>query len=163
MKVTAKSAIGYGARQLLLLLMAVVTCYPIYYIFSNALKSRAAYADSPLSLPPTLVFTNFSQIFATPNFLRWFYNSLVLTSITVVLCLFIGALASYALSKMYFPGKKLLINFSIALMVIPTIVMIIPLFVLMVRICDHHLHRHVSTFRHVPSAQFLCDYSSTPN
>ena len=134
MKATAKSAIGYGAKQLLLLIMAVVTCYPIYYIFANALKSRAAYADNPLSLPPTLVFANFSQIFTTPNFLRWFYNSLVLTCTTVVLCLFISALASYALSKMYFPGKKLLINFSIALMVIPTIVMIIPLFVLMVRV-----------------------------
>lgn len=134
MRLTVKSAIGYGAKQILLLLMAVVTCYPIYYIFTNALKSRSAYAENPLSLPPALVFDNFSQIFTTPNFLRWFYNSLLLTATTVVLCLFISALASYALSKMYFRGRKLIINFSIALMVIPTIVMIIPLFVLMARV-----------------------------
>jgi ABC-type glycerol-3-phosphate transport system permease component len=134
MRINIKSAAGYGVKQLLLLFMAVVTCYPIYYIFTNALKSRSAYADNPLSLPPSLVFANFSQIFTTPNFLRWFYNSLLLTATTVVLCLFISALASYALSKMYFPGKKLLVNSSIALMVIPTIVMIIPLFVLMARI-----------------------------
>jgi ABC-type glycerol-3-phosphate transport system permease component len=127
-------AAAYGLRELLLAVTALVTLYPIYYIFSNSLKSRPAYAENPLAPPYQPVLYNFVQVFRAPNFLRWFLNSALLTASTAVLCLLISALGAFALSRMRFRGRKVLTNASIALMVIPEIVMIIPLFVLMARV-----------------------------
>ena len=134
--------LGYSGKQAILLLMALITIYPIYYIFVNAIKSRIAYADDPLGLPIQPVLYNFIQVLTTPNFLRWFMNSLLLTSVSVFCCLFISALASYALSKMHFPGRRFLSNSFIALMVVPTIIMIIPLFVLMAKL--HMVNKYSS-------------------
>jgi ABC-type glycerol-3-phosphate transport system permease component len=130
----AEGVVSRIGKQVLLAFTAVVTCYPIYYIFANSLKSRAEYANRPLSIPLRPVFYNYLQVFQTRSFLHWFGNSVLITAVTVICCLLISALASFALSKMYFRGKKLLVNSSIALMVVPTIVMIIPLFVLMARV-----------------------------
>ena len=130
----AENILARISKQALLAVTAVVTCYPIYYIFANSLKSRAEYANRPLGIPLRPVLYNFLQVLQTPSFLRWFGNSVLITAATVVLCLLISALASFALSKMYFRWKRLLVNSSIALMVVPTIVMIIPLFVLMARV-----------------------------
>src|SRR3972149_840820 len=89
--------VGHAVKQTLLAMIALVTCYPIYYIFVNSIKSRAEYANNPLSIPLHPVFHSYVQVWQTPNFLRWFYNSVFLTAVTVSLCVLISALASYAL------------------------------------------------------------------
>lgn len=158
----------YSVKHLVLILMSLINIYPIYYIFINAFKTRTAYADDPLSFPFEPVVYNFVKVFATPNFLRWFMNSLLLTVVTVFGCLFISALAAYALSKMHFPGRRFLSNSSIALMVVPTIVMIIPLFVLMAKI--HLVNKYpsaiiiyiwyVSPFFDVSVSQFFYNHTA---
>ena len=62
-----------------------------------------------------------------------FKNSAVVTILSVVIAVAIAAIAAYAFSRLNFVGREKIFNFIIALMIIPPIVMIIPLFVLATR------------------------------
>ena len=128
------AGLAISLRQVIMLVMAVGSLYPLYFIFVNAFKTKVEYAGNKSGLPHHLVGEAFSKVFQGPNFARWFGNSLLLTFGSVLISLFIGAMAAYAMSRMRFRGQGLLLNGIVTLMVIPPIVMVIPLFVLMSRV-----------------------------
>jgi ABC-type glycerol-3-phosphate transport system permease component len=76
---------------------------------------------------------NFDTALAGNEFYRRFANSTILTVGSVAVSLVIACLAAYAFARMKFPGKRLLFNLILSLMVIPPVVMVVPLFVSMVR------------------------------
>jgi ABC-type glycerol-3-phosphate transport system permease component len=121
---------GRVLRQAFLLASAVVVLYPIYFIVSTALKGRDDYLASPLSFPWPLDWANFSDATQGGTFGRWFVNSTVFALGSTVLSTIVAALAAFAIARMEFRGRSTLAAVSTALMVVPPVVMLIPLFVL---------------------------------
>ena len=115
-------------------IVTIMFIIPFYFMLINAFKPKSEYYKSAIALPVEPVFANFITALRGANFLVWIKNSLILTSISVVLALIITIFSSYAIAKIQFPGKKMFYNSMIPLMVVPPIVMFIPLFLLFARL-----------------------------
>ncbi len=117
-------------KQGSLLSLTILTLFPLYFMFINALKKREDFLKNSLGLPQSIELQNFLKILQHPNLGLWFRNSIILTLGSVLLCTAIAILAAYAFAQMDFRGKETLFNLITPLMVIPPIVMVIPMFVL---------------------------------
>ena len=117
-------------KQLGLLLLTVMTIFPLYFMATNSFKAREEFITNLIGLPQIPVLANFEKILQHPNLLRWFGNSILLTGASVILCTLVAILAAYAFSQYQFTGRNTLFNLITPLMVIPPIVMVIPMFVM---------------------------------
>jgi ABC-type glycerol-3-phosphate transport system permease component len=118
------------AKQLSLIVLSILTLFPLYFMITNSLKVQDEFFGNLLGLPQNPILDNFTKILQHPNLGRWFVNSIVLTGGAVILSTGIAILAAYAFAQMRFPGRDTLFNLITPLMVIPPIVMVIPMFVL---------------------------------
>jgi len=117
-------------KQLALLLLSLLTLFPLYFMVTNSFKIQDEFFDNLLGLPQSPILDNFTKILQHPNLGSWFANSILLTAGSVLFCTIIAILAAYAFAQMNFPGRDALFNLITPLMVIPPIVMVIPMFVL---------------------------------
>jgi raffinose/stachyose/melibiose transport system permease protein len=121
-------------RQVVLALAAVLALYPVWFMVTTAFKDQRDYASSPYGFPWPLDFGNFSEAVRGGAFATWFKNSVLLTIGSVVLATAFAALAAFAIARMRFRGRDLFLSINVALMVVPPVVMIIPLFIFFTRI-----------------------------
>ena len=123
--------LGTGVvKHLILIMLAIMSLYPLYFVAVNSVKTKVEYNSNKIGLPHRIVFDAYRKVFLSEKFPRWLINTLIVTVVSVLLCLFFSSMAGFVISKMEFRGKRLVLNSLISLMVIPVIVMIIPLFVL---------------------------------
>jgi ABC-type glycerol-3-phosphate transport system permease component len=122
------SSLPGALRHGFLLAATLLALYPPMFVVLTALKDRRQYLESKFSLPWPLYFGNFQEAFRGGKFLLWFGNSAAFTGGSVVLCLGIAVLAAFAIARMRFAGRDLLLGLNAALMVVPPVVMLIPLF-----------------------------------
>jgi len=126
--------LGRGLKQLALLIMSAIALTPLYFLVVTSLKSKTDYLFNTWGVPLHPTLSNFSAALADGRLLAWIWNSVVVTVVSVAVCTLISALAAYAFAQMRFPGRDLLLNIFIAMIVIPPVIMIIPLFILMVNV-----------------------------
>jgi raffinose/stachyose/melibiose transport system permease protein len=124
--------LGKILRQLILAIAGLTALYPIVFMASTAFKDRAQYLENQYDLPWPLYFGNFSAALRGGTFFLWFKNSVILTTGSVVLCTVCAALAAFAVARMRFRGRDVFFSLNVALIVVPPVVMLIPLFVLFV-------------------------------
>jgi ABC-type glycerol-3-phosphate transport system permease component len=129
-----KNYFAFFGRQFLLVILTLISLYPIFFMLITSIKSKEEYVFNKFSFPKSVAWLNFQEVFVGKNFAQWFLNSIVLTVGAVILSLALAILASYALSRYQFKIRDWILNFIIALMVIPPVIMVVPLFVFMVKI-----------------------------
>ena len=117
-------------RQVTLFAAAIVALYPVWFMLSTAFKTQHQYLQNPYAFPWPLSLGNFSDAVHGGSFLRWFKNSAILTIGAVIVSTAAAALAAYAIARMRFLGRNVLFALSTALMVVPPVVMLLPLFIL---------------------------------
>jgi len=130
-------------RHVLLVVACGLALYPIFFMVTTAFKTRADYLANPYSLPWPISFGNFSQAVDGGAFGTWFKNSVILTLGSVILSTAFAALAAFAVARMRWRGRHVFLSVNVALMVVPPVVMLIPLFIFFT---DLHL---VSTYQGV--------------
>jgi ABC-type glycerol-3-phosphate transport system permease component len=121
-----------GSRQVVVIFATVLSLFPVYFMAVSAFKTKSQYLQDKWGLPLQPVLTNFVTALAGEKFFLRFANSLILTAGSVAISLGIACLAAYAFARMPFRGKRTLFNLVLALMVVPPVVMVVPLFVSMV-------------------------------
>lgn len=121
-------------KQLIFIFGSIATIFPILFMIVNSLKSKQEYLTNKFWIPNHITWENLKNIIFMENYGRWFLNSLIITFFSVILCLILAVLAAYGLTRNEFKFKRILTNFIISLMVVPPVVMIIPLFILMVKV-----------------------------
>jgi raffinose/stachyose/melibiose transport system permease protein len=126
----ARIGMPSAVRHGVLLVAAVLALYPIFFMISTAFKTRDDYLASPFSLPWPLTLANFSEATRGGEFATWFQNSVVLTVGSVILATACAALAAFAVARMRWIGRNVFLAANVALMVVPPVVMLIPLFIL---------------------------------
>lgn len=125
---------GTAAKHVVLILAGLMALVPTVYMLITAFKSNEEYATDKIGLPHGLVLDHFRSALVDSPFLLWMANSLILVVGSVALSTAIACLASYAIARIPFRGRNLLLGISTALMAIPPVVMITPLFVLYTRL-----------------------------
>lgn len=110
-------------------LAAAAAVLPFLYVLSASLKNqRSLFSYPPDLIPSPIEFGNFGRLFGDHPFLRWTANTLFVATSVTVLKLVIDSMAAYALAKLDFAGRKLIIGAMLATILVPIGVLIIPLY-----------------------------------
>src|SRR5690625_4994529 len=72
---------------------------PFYIMLVNAFKSKREMFENTLAPPKEPIFDNFINAFQELDFLRTFFNSFLITTVSIVCIVFFSAMAAYALSR----------------------------------------------------------------
>jgi multiple sugar transport system permease protein len=94
-------------------------------------------ATTPTFLSPKVPFvftlTNYVAVLSNQSvhFLAYLKNSLVISSVSALFCVIIASLAAYAISRLKFPGKRVLLFFALAVSMFPQIGLVGYLFKMM--------------------------------
>ncbi|MGH3909830.1 MAG: carbohydrate ABC transporter permease, partial [Pseudonocardiaceae bacterium] len=100
---------------------------PVLWITSLSLKTTATVTDGNF-IPREWTLANYSGIFATSEFTRALLNSIGIALIATTAAVIIGTMAAYAIARLTFPGKKLLVGVSLLIAMFPPISLVSPLF-----------------------------------
>ena len=119
---------------LVLLLLAVATLFPIYYMIVSSFGPPVEAGGASYSLFPQKISLDSYKFFFdfSPYSARWLLNSLVVGVITVLGNVVFASLAGYAFAKIRFKGKRFLFFALLCSMMIPYQVTQVPLYMLMV-------------------------------
>jgi len=115
---------------LVLLAIAVSTVYPLLFLALNALKERTDYYASAYGLPRELYLGNFQALIENYNIVRALLNSVFVTGVAVTATLLIATIASFALAKVEFVGRRVLFALIVAFLLVPGQVLLIPIYLL---------------------------------
>jgi len=121
-----------AGRHVVMLLVCLASIYPIVFTLQTALKTGQAYTLDPVGFPGAPTLENFRQMIADLPVPRWMLNSLLVTASSVAASTLIAMFSSYAIVFGRFRGRELLLKANLALMVIPPVTLLLPMFVLMV-------------------------------
>ncbi len=126
-----RGLIGKAFLYLFLSVWAVIVLFPFYWMVLSSIKSYSAYNAETIpqffTLSPTL--DNYASAFTAVPLARYFFNTLVFTIVTTALMLVVTVFAAFAFARLDFPGKDLTFTLFLALMMIPSELVVITNFV----------------------------------
>ncbi len=118
-------------RYVTLIVIAIGMLTPLLWMISSALKPRSQiFMFPPMLLPDPVMWSNFVDAWNAVPFDLYVFNSFKVAILAVVGQLFFCSLAGYGFARFSFPFKNLLFGMLLAVMMIPAIVNIVPLFIL---------------------------------
>lgn len=125
-------AAGYYVVSILL---AVVSLIPFLWMISTSLKSRGALMSIPIEwIPEDPTLSAYGEVFSRFPFLQTIGNSLFISITFTLITLVSASMAAFAFAKIRFRGSNVILKIYLAMMMIPTQVTMIPLFVIMNRL-----------------------------
>ena len=123
-----KSRIYWVIASLLAVLYLIISVMPFVFIVLNSFKEKfEMLTKGVFNLPDSLNFANYTEVL-TGGFGRYFFNSVVVLGISLVLLLFISACASYPLARFKFKMAGPIYAGIVACMSIPIHITLIPVF-----------------------------------
>ena len=123
------STTGYYVVSILL---AVVAMIPFLWMISTSLKSRGALMSIPIEwIPDEPTLNAYGEVFSRFPFMKTIGNSLFISVSYTLITLASASMAAFAFAKVRFRGSEGILKVYLAMMMIPTQVTMIPLFVIM--------------------------------
>ncbi|MBR2612938.1 MAG: carbohydrate ABC transporter permease [Clostridia bacterium] len=106
---------------------ALLVLFPFYWMLLSSFKSFASYnaefVPKFFTLSPT--FENYIEAFTAVPLFSYFLNTLIYTLLTTALMLVVTVFAAFAFARLDFPGKNIAFTLFLALMMIPTELVVI--------------------------------------
>lgn len=139
--------VPHAPLHVLLVVMVLVTVYPLLWVVTIALSGGQSLAIADLPQDPTawdrlravvpwparLSAANFESVFTDQPFLRWMLNSALVSLATTVVGVFLASTAAYAFSRFRFRGRRTgMMSFLVSQM-FPGTLMLIPLYIIIVQ------------------------------
>ncbi len=118
------SRLGTYAGPIAVILWAL---FPVLWILSLSFKPESGINNEKF-LPDTWTLENYRTVFDTPLFTSALRNSIVVSLIATVLSVMIATVAAYAIARLDFPGKKLILSLALAIAMFPAVSLVGPLF-----------------------------------
>ena len=108
-------------------LIVVIAVFPFYYAILTSLKTGTALFEINY-WPTEFNFSNYAAVFSQGEFPRNIANSVLVATLTVALALFLAVTASYALARVRFRGRSLMLLTILAVSMFPQIAVLAGLF-----------------------------------
>ena len=121
---TPRQKFGWGTVNFVVVALALI---PVLWLVSLSFKTPAAVLD-PSLVPAQWTTGNYSQILQTSQFIRPLVNSIGIGIIATLISVVLASMAAYAVARLEFPGKKVLIGMALLIAVFPQIALITPMF-----------------------------------
>lgn len=129
-----RSAIANGSMYTILILLSLFMILPFIWMLSTSFKPmEEVFARPPILISPNMNLEAYRYVLDA-GALRALLNTFFVATTATLVSLFFCALGGYGFSKFRFPGKKGLFRFLLAWLVIPGAVMIVPTYVIMVKL-----------------------------
>lgn len=123
-----KSRIAWVIATILAVFAAVVAIAPFIFMVMNSFKEKfEMLTKGVFTLPNKLDFTNYKEVIEG-NFFSYFFNSVIVLVVSLVILLLISAFASYPLSRFKFKLNGFVYAVIVACMSIPVHITLIPIF-----------------------------------
>jgi multiple sugar transport system permease protein len=107
--------------------IAVYCLAPFYWMIVSSLKSNPLLDTALWPKNPTL--TNYREVFSTANNFQYaLRNSVIIAGSVTIIALLIGVFAAYALARLQFRAKKIVLGAVLATAMFPLIALLTPLF-----------------------------------
>jgi multiple sugar transport system permease protein len=119
-----RATASWTAGNTIVILVAIV---PVLWIASLSFKDPSTIGDGNF-LPRKWTLDNYRGIFATSLFTRALLNSIGIALIATVLAVVVAAMAAYAVARLRFPGKSVLVGATLLIAMFPAISLVSPLF-----------------------------------
>ncbi|HEV7965627.1 MAG TPA: carbohydrate ABC transporter permease [Actinoplanes sp.] len=116
--------IKWGVLDAVVVVFALI---PVLWIVSLSFKTTATLTDGNF-IPRDWTFDNYKLIFKTDQFVRALINSIGIALISTLIAVVLGTMAAYAISRLDFPGKTLLVGVSLLIAMFPQVSLVSPLF-----------------------------------
>ena len=121
-----------GLLYLVVIDICVLTLYPYFVMFCNALKSRAEiFSVDGTILPVQAVWSNFIDIWQMAPIGQYMLNSLLVAGGSTIIAMICGIPAAYALSRMKFRGQTAFLGFVIVSQMFAPVVLLIGIYKVM--------------------------------
>jgi multiple sugar transport system permease protein len=121
---TARARTLWGIGDAIVIIVALV---PVLWLASLSFKDPATIGDGSF-LPHKWTLENYRGIFQTSLFTRALVNSVGIALIATALAVVVGSMAAYAVARLRFPGKGLLVGAALLIAMFPPISLVSPLF-----------------------------------
>ncbi len=121
---TARQKTGWGTANTLAVILALI---PVLWIVSLSFKDPTTITNADF-WPVKWTWVNYSGILTTSTFIRPLINSIGIGIIATFIAVTLASLAAYAVARLAFPGKQVLIGMSLLIAIFPIISLVTPLF-----------------------------------
>lgn len=109
------------------LIVVLYALFPVWWIVALSFKDPSTLSDGNF-IPRKWTWANYRGIFQTSEFTRALINSIGIALIATTIAVVLGTMAAYAVARLRFPGKRLLIGMSLLIAMFPPISLVSPLF-----------------------------------
>jgi trehalose/maltose transport system permease protein len=121
-----RNKVGTWAGFLFILVWCLL---PVVWIISLSFKGPTeTAAGSPQFLPKEPTLQNYTDIFNNSDFRDSLVNSFGIAAISTFLSVILATLAAYAIARLEFKGKKLVLSIALAIAMFPVVALVGPLF-----------------------------------
>jgi ABC-type glycerol-3-phosphate transport system permease component len=120
--------VGSLSKYLALGFFTAIVLYPLLLIVSTAVKDPLDVTANPFALFSSVNFVNFVDAWTLGGFSGYFWNTAIITALTLLGTVALSVLAGYALARLYFPGRNIVFLFFIIGLMFPFFSVMIPLF-----------------------------------
>ncbi len=112
-----------------LAVVALVQIYPLIYLFFFSLKSNAEiFGGNVAGFPQDWLWSNYKSVFSNSDMPTYFFNSTIVTVISISVVIFLGGTIGYAIERMKWKYSKLVLTIFLLGIMIPTQSSLLPLF-----------------------------------
>lgn len=120
-------------KALILLIFSIFTAFPFLWMVLSALKTKAEIMDVSRFFPEEFQWGNFYQVIFNSPLLRYVWNSLFVSVITLAIQIVTAAMIAYALVFMKFKGRKILFAIIMGTYMLPTAATYIPSYIILAK------------------------------
>ncbi|WP_202078391.1 carbohydrate ABC transporter permease [Caldalkalibacillus salinus] len=134
--------IGYACLYVILGALAFLQLYPLVWLFFFSLKdNQEVFNQSPFSLPLDPKWENYARVWTEGNIALYFFNSVWITVISVMLTVFLASTVTFAITRMRWKWSRFVLGLFMVGLMIPVHSTLIPLFsfYLKIGLIDHPL------------------------
>ncbi|MDJ1018376.1 MAG: carbohydrate ABC transporter permease [Paracoccaceae bacterium] len=115
--------------------LVLAVAFPLFWMVVTSLKPGfELFRRPPTMLPETVTFEHYWRLLTETPFLRYFANSVILATTTTLVVVTIGTLGAYSLVRFRYRGRESLAFLVLFTYLLPSVVLIIPLYLLMVKL-----------------------------
>jgi multiple sugar transport system permease protein len=122
--ITPRQRAGWTTANLVVIVLALI---PVLWLVSLSFKTPTAVLD-PSYWPAQWTWGNYSGILKSSQFIRPLINSIGIGLIATLIAVVLASMAAYAIARLQFPGKSVLIGMALLIAMFPLIALVTPLF-----------------------------------
>src|ERR1700733_5327474 len=115
--------------------IVILMMFPLIWMLLTSIKPQSELFVFPIKLlPEHVTFEHYQRLLEDTPFLRYFWNSVVLSVATTVVVMVVATLGGYSLARFKYRGRETIAIAVLCTYLMPSVVLIIPLYLMMVKL-----------------------------